>query len=261
MLDIWPALPIELRVDDPHDFNEDNAIATLGHTGRICGIYVQNSDQDSFERSTAAVQVSFPALTDLSLWSFCCEPPTLPDSFLSGSAPGLRFLDLKGVAAPGSPKLLLSTPNLVRLHLEDIPFSGIDSPYVMAGFLSSLTRLEDLRIVFSFYHIHDQTSLRPPLLTRTILPELNSLYFHGTSEFLEVLFTWIDAPVQIYIYIDFVNPVIFDVPQIFPFNAREELIRSPDRAYMHFNHNHLFVTLSSSKGTTCGITPAVISIR
>ena len=67
MLDIWPALPIELRMDDPHYFNEDNAIATLGHPGRICGIYVQNSDEDSFERFAAAMQVSFPALTDLSL--------------------------------------------------------------------------------------------------------------------------------------------------------------------------------------------------
>jgi hypothetical protein len=104
MLDIWPALPIELRVHDPHGFNTDNAIATLGHTDRICEIYVQNSDQDPFERFAAAVQVSFPALTDLSLWSFCCEPPTLPDSSLGGSAPGLRFLDFEWRCSSGITK-------------------------------------------------------------------------------------------------------------------------------------------------------------
>ena len=252
VLDIWPALPIELRMDDPHYFNEDNAIATLGHPGRICGIYVQNSDEDSFERFAAAMQVSFPALTDISLWSFCCEPPTLPDSFLGGSALGLRLLDLKGVAAPGLPKLLRSTPNIVRLQLEDIPLSGFDSPYVMVDYLPSLTRLEYLRIVFSLYHIPDQTSLRPPPPTRIILPELNSLSFQGTSKYLEILFTWKDAPLHDHIYIDFVNPVIFDVPRISLFNARDELLQTPDQAHMHFNHSHLHVTLSSSKGTTCG---------
>ena len=252
MLDIWPALPIELRVDDPHDFNEDNAIATLGHTDRICGIYIQNSDHDSFERFAAAMQVSFPALTDLSLWSFCSKPPTLPDSFLGGSALGLRLLDLNGVAAPGLPKLLLSTPNLVYLHLDDIPLSGFDSPYMMADCLPSLTRLENLQIVFLVYHVPDQTSLRPPPLTRTILSKLNSLFFQGTSEYLEVLFTWIDAPLHNRIYIYFDNLVVFDVPRISLFNSCDELLQTPDQAHMHFDYSHLNVTLSSSKGTTCG---------
>ena len=66
MLDIWPPLPIDLRVYDLDDLCEDNAIATLENNDRICEIYVQDSDKDSFERFAAAMQVPFPALTDLS---------------------------------------------------------------------------------------------------------------------------------------------------------------------------------------------------
>ena len=100
--------------------------------------------------------------------------------------------------------------------------------------------------------IFEQESRHSPPLTRTILPKLNSLTFvPGPYEYLEVLFTWIDAPLHDYIFIYFFNPAIFDISQMSLFNGREELIQAPDRACMHFdNDDHLYVTLSSPKGST-----------
>jgi hypothetical protein len=67
---------------------------------------------------------------------------------------------------------------------------------------------------------------------------------------LEVLFTWIDAPLHNYIFIYFFNPTIFDTSQMSLFNGHEELIQAPDRACMHFRNDLLDVKLSSPKGTT-----------
>jgi len=250
MLDIWPALPIDLRVYDLHDLNEDNVIATLEHNDRICEIYVQGlDDKDSFERFVASMQVPFPALTDLSLATIYFPSPAVPDSFLGGFALGLRSLCLNGITVLGLPNLLLSATTLIRLRLENIPLSGHIPPHVMADCLSSLAGLEELRISFILHYPY-QTSLRPPPLTRTILRKLTSLSFEGTSEYLEVLFTWIDAPLHENIYIKLFDPVIFDISQISLFNGREELIQAFDRARMRFNRGLLDVTLSSQKRAT-----------
>ena len=251
MLNIWPAFPIELRASDPHSLNEDNIIAMLGHNDRLCRLLFRVIGKDSLERLAAAMQVPFPSLTHLFLHSSHVVPPTLPDVFLGGSTPGLRSLYLHYIAAPGLPKLLLSATGLIRLRLENMPHSWYIPPYVMANCLSSLTRLEELGISFLSPPLFEQESQQAPPPIRTILPKLNSLSFlKGPHEYLEVLFTWIDAPLHDYIFIYFFNPAIFDTSQMSLFNGREELIQAPDRAYMHFDNSMLYVKLLSSKGTT-----------
>jgi hypothetical protein len=249
-LDIWPAFPIDLRVYDLQDSNEDNSIATLELNDRICEIYVQSFAKGSFERFAASMQVPFPSLTDLSLSTFYLPLSAVPDSFLGGSAPGLRSLCLNGVTILGLPNLLLSATSLIRLRLENMSHSGHISPHVMADCLSSLGRLEELRIVFPLQYFPYQMDLRPPPLTRTILRKLTSLSFQGMGEYLEVLFTWIDAPLHEYIYIKLFNPVIFDISRISLFNGRERLIQTFNQAHMRFNCGLLEVTLSSLEEAT-----------
>jgi hypothetical protein len=252
MLDTWPAFPIDLRVDNIQDLNEDNVIATLEHNDRICGICIQSGIflESSFERITAAMQVPFPSLTGLDLSTYF-PSRALPNSFLGGSAPGLRSLCLYGVTILGLPNLLLSATSLICLRLENIPRSEYISPHVMADCLSSLARLEELRIFFASQRYPYQTSLRPPPLTRTILRKLTSLSFQGMSEYLEVLFTWIDVPLHAEdIYIDLYNPPIFDISRMSLFNARKKLIQTSDQARMYFFRGFLEVTLSSTKDAT-----------
>lgn len=99
------------------------------------------------EDVSAAMQAPFPELTDLLLWSNeTASEPVLPNSFLGGSAPRLRYLQLRGIPFPGLPKLLLSAAHLVHLYLYDIPYSGYISPEAMVAGLSVLNSLEDLRL-------------------------------------------------------------------------------------------------------------------
>ena len=221
-------------------------------------VYVRNSKKDPFESFFVGVPGHFEYT---SLLLEYLPSPAVPDSFLGGSAPGLRSLCLDGMTFPGLPKLFLSTTCLIRLRLEDLPYSGYISPCVMANCLSSLTRLEELRLTFLSRPLHDQGSPRPPPLTRTNLPKLASLSFKGTIEYWEDLFTWIDAPLHNYMNINFFDSVIFDTSLMSMFNVREELVQALDRAHMHFGYCDLLdVTLSSRKGTT-GVTSLKLSVK
>ena len=271
MLDIWPTtFSIDLCVFYLHELNEDNVIAILERNDRIREIHVQNSDKDSFQRLATSMQFPFPALTDLSLANFDFPSPPVPDSFLGGSAPSLRSLCLDGIAVLGLPNLLLSATSLICLHLEHIPHPGPGyiSPYVMADCLSSLARLQDFEIEFKFTSepYPYQTSLRPPplrTLTRTTLPKLANLFFEGMSEYFEVLFSWIDAPRHKDIYIQFFNPVNFDISHISPFIGREELIIEDfGEASMSFYRDLLEAKLTSRKGATAsGGTSLQLSVK
>ena len=97
------------------------------------------------------MRMSFPELTELRLSTFDETPPVthiIPDSFLDGSAPRLRFLSLWSVPFPGLSNLLLSATHLVHLCLRDISEFWCMSPEAMVASLSLLSSLEILRLEF-----------------------------------------------------------------------------------------------------------------
>jgi hypothetical protein len=71
MLDIWPALPIV--IEDiwigMWEVGLDNIIAALEHPDRVCSISFYNFPSSVGEALAAAMQVPFPELTHLVLWS------------------------------------------------------------------------------------------------------------------------------------------------------------------------------------------------
>jgi hypothetical protein len=99
-----------------------------------------------WEQLSAVMEVPFPELTYLHLGLY--GEAVLPDSFLGGSAPSLRFLSLNHITFSGLPKLLLSATHLVELHLWCIHHSGYFSPEAMATALSALTHLERFALDF-----------------------------------------------------------------------------------------------------------------
>jgi len=107
MLDIWPALPIAVRVSGLSDGIPDNVVAALEHKHRVCGIYIKAGFGDGFGKlaTVPVMRDPFPALTHLQLGAYG-EAPIVPDSFLGGSAPLLRSLSLKNFKYPALPKLL-----------------------------------------------------------------------------------------------------------------------------------------------------------
>ncbi|KAI0302782.1 hypothetical protein BC826DRAFT_432624 [Russula brevipes] len=109
MLDIWPAIPIEIEGDweHSHEAGPDNIIAALEHSDRVCSIHLHQYPSSVGEALATAVR-SFPELTYLWLCPNEGSPPVLPlpDSFLGGSTPRLRTLQLMGVLFPALPNLV-----------------------------------------------------------------------------------------------------------------------------------------------------------
>ena len=84
-LDIWPALPLIVFGRVTLSSGTDNVMAALGESNRVCQVNLDLADWQ-LEEVLAAMQVPFPGLTDLRLFSGGETPPAIPNSFLSGSA-------------------------------------------------------------------------------------------------------------------------------------------------------------------------------
>ena len=167
-LDVWPALPLIIwSYGDHRTGSVDNIIAVFECRDRVCQINLTNVSSSVLEE----MQQPFPALLFLFLQSV--DMPVVPDSFLGGSAPRLRYIELSNLPFSGLPKLLLSTTHLVILRLRYIPHSGYISPEAMVTALSVLTSLEELTLRFqSPRSCPDRASRRPPPSTRSVLPVL-----------------------------------------------------------------------------------------
>jgi hypothetical protein len=249
MLDIWPELPIVVFArarggnSKAQWIEMTNAIAALEQHDRVCSINIQDIHSPLL-KILAAIRTSFPALTDLSLWSKDQRAPVLPDSFLGSSAPRLRKISLEGTPFPGLGKLLLSTSDLVILLLFRIPHSGYISPESMVASLSALTRLEAFCLEFRSPRSRaDRERRRPPPLRCVVLPALTRLQFKGDCEYLEDIVSKIDAPLLRRIYIRFFNQLVFDTPQLRYFISRAENFKSLHHAEAPFHDDHVGITL------------------
>ena len=250
-LDIWPELPIVIHVDgwticEPP--SGTNVISVLKRHDRVCKIFI-DSVPTSLLEELATISEPFPALIELELESYKTDVPILPDSFLGGSVPRLRSLDLWGIPFPGIGNLLLSTRDLVTLSLGDIPPSGYISPESMVTILSGLTRLKSLEL----YHIETAefwthgASRRPPELTRVVLPALTNLTFSGDSEYLEDMVSRIDASLES-IAMTFFDELVFDIPLLRAFIGHTKILVAPHRADTSFSNFELRISLFQRKG-------------
>jgi hypothetical protein len=249
-LNIWPPLP--LIIDDYSIFSDeigvDNIMAALDHTDRVCQITLKYFSNPKLEYvvNSAAMQKTYPDLTNLELSVYDDESrPMIPDSFLGGTAPRLRSLQLFNVPFLGLPKLLLSTTHLVDLDLY-IPRFGYIPPETMATSLFALTNLEFLRLKFRYPRPRPSLeSRRPPPLTRSILPSLTKVEFEGVSEYLEEILARIDVPRLNELDITFFNQIIFDTPQLFQFISRRPTLRALEKGHITFDSAAVSVRFSS----------------
>ena len=136
--------------------------------------------------------------------------PVVPKSFLGGYAPSLDFLRLNGIPFPGVPKLLLSTPYLVDLHLRNIPHFGYISPRAMITALSTLPSLKHLWLEFHLSRMW--SSQRPPLPTQSVLPALTRFCFRGITGYLQDLVAHIDTPQLGFFSVMFYDQIEFGTP-------------------------------------------------
>ena len=258
-LDVWPPLPIIVRVYGHEMWDVDNIITALKYNDRICELYLFDISSRQFEKVLAAMQRPFPELTHLELQPRDETGPVKPASFLGGSAPRLETLVLGCIPFPGLPKLLFSATNLVDLNLFGIPHSGHIPPEAMVTGLSVLTRLKRLFIKFeSPRWRRDRKGRRPPPQTRAILPVLTDLRFRGSSKYLEDLVARIDAPSLDKLAITFFHQLIFDTPQLTQLIRRTPKFKAHNEARVVFSDWHVWVTLPQ---TSDGLLELSISCR
>jgi hypothetical protein len=249
-LDIWPALPLIVRGRMTLSSGTDNIIAALERSSRVCQVYLLNLAVWQLEKVLAAMQVPFPELTDLRLFSDGETLPVTPDSFLDGSAPRLQYFESSGIPFLGLPKLLPSATHLVELWLSNIPHSGYISPEAMVALLCALSSLGSLFLEFESPQSRpalESRCLPPP--KRSILPALDEFRFKGVTEYLEDLMTFIDAPQLNFLLITFFNQIDFDCPRLAQFVNRTPTLRTLNESHVQFCDNFARVGLSPGPGT------------
>jgi hypothetical protein len=248
-VDVWPSLPLIIQ-GHVAESSVDNVIAEFKHSDRIRQIGLTCHITSQIEKIWTAMQVPFPQLAAVWLLfedSSCV--PVVPDSFLGGSAPHLRFLSLSAVPFPGLTKLLLSSTHLVTLWLANVPHSGYISPEAMATCLSMLTSLEDLQLRFeSPQSCPDLENQPPPPPTRSVLPALTGFTFKGVNEYTEDLFSRIDAPRLCKLSATFFGDIDFDTRELGQFINRTPEFGAYDEAHLTFHSHEALVKLQFQPG-------------
>ena len=233
ILGSWSTLPLFVQYNNPRSTSKskslpNNIIVALHHPGRVYGIdlVLPSSLAGPIAK---AIQEPLQALEciRITVENATGPPMIVREAFLGGSTPHLREIKLDGIAIPFPQirQVLLSTNNLVELHLASIPNDVYFSPNDLATGLSALVRLNRLMVGFL-----SPASRPPPSMTRvpsqrTIIPSLTSLNFHGAGEYLEELVARIDLPALCEINILFFNDIIFEVPRFCQIIPRLNVLR------------------------------------
>ena len=224
-----------------------NVIAALEHHDRISEVHIRDIDGSALEKLAAVMQEPFPTLRYFYLSSsssFAESVPVIPQTFLGGSAPHLRGFILSGIPLLSFPKFVFSATRIESLAILDIPDSGYISPEVMATCLAALPNLGLLSIGFRSPLSRPIQTNRPPL-TRTALPALTRLLFHGVSEYLEDFIARIDTPLLNQLSVVLFMDLIFHIPRLHDFIHRTDGLVPCNQAFMEFTGSMVKIILGS----------------
>ena len=219
-LGYWPAFPLVIdysmsrnksldRGITPKDV--DDIFAALEQRDRVRHINLSVSSS-LMAVLFAVMEEPFPALTHLLL--SCTDPDkvqvlededededgdgdglVIPSNFLSGSAPRLHEISFFNIPFPTIPAIISSASGLVKLQLENVPWTPFPPPEAMVSCLAVLTRLEDISIEFqSQLSTRRRNHLRPSPETRVVLPVVASILYKGDNTYLEDFVARINTP-------------------------------------------------------------------
>jgi hypothetical protein len=226
----WPTLPLVARFNASRKSTiPRNVMVALRRPDRLCQI-----DLDITSSMTGPivemVQKPCQALESIRITVNDTTRPSIlvHNPFLGGSAPHLREIKLDGIAFPFPEirQLLLSTNNLVELHLSSIPNDAYFSPDDLVTGLTTLVQLKRLMVDFHSPASPPLNLTRPPP-RRTTLPSLMFLGFHCASEYLEEFVAQIDSPALCEITVGLFNQIFFEIPRFCQFIPRLNALRSP----------------------------------
>jgi len=184
--------------------------------------------------------------------------PPLPfgNAFLGGSAPRLREIALDGISFPFPEiKQVISTNNLVELHLLRIPKTGYFSADALVTALSTSAELRRLELSFHYPASLPTQSKTSPPLQRTTFPFLQHLEFHGASEYLEDFVSRVDFPSLSFINIKLFNQIFFEIPQFCRSISLLNAFKSPAEAWigLHPKVATMYFKQKGKRGTKSGV--------
>ena len=245
ILSFSPILPIVMRYTEAQvtHIDQDSIVALLELPSCLREIRLSVTTS-LLAKVTTLMQQPFSPLEYLHLSTQ--DNLVLPREFGS-DIPHLRALRMDGFGLPSLPRLLLSAHSLASLQLEKIPGVGYTLEALIVC-LPSITQLETLLIRFLSPTLRGSR----PVLSSTdwslpgssVLPVLNFIEFHGTSEYLESLLSGISAPRLERFHIDFFNQLVFDAPQLSRFISRSEIQQSSTHATIHSSFAGISITLT-----------------
>ena len=249
----WPTLPLVAKFNASPKSKDipGNVMVALRHPNRLCEIDLHVTSS----LLTSIVEVTQKPYQALQRVRITVEVPTGPsilvhDAFGEFSAPHLREFKLDGVPFPfpAIRRVLLSSSNLVELHLANIPNDAYFSPKDLVTGLFTSVRLKRLTVNF-----HSPASSPPPSITRppprfTTLPSLTFLDFHGASGYLEEFMARIDLPSVYEFAIKFFNDIVFEIPEFCKFIPRLNELWSP--TWVTVKLNVKFVSVSFEEAPT-----------
>ena len=229
MLAHSPPLPLIIdHLDKDHNItteDEEGIALALQRRDRVCRIRIE-MPHSNLQRLIMALHDEFPMLEYLDIVS---PPPYSTGLILSDAfrAPQLRHLIMRNFALTIGSPLLITTVGLVTLSLQQIPPSAYFRPNELLQRLSFMPQLETLTIIFSFPFPHDVAGQPSDtsIMTHVTLPNLRWFTFGGSSAYLEVVLSWITAPLLRRLQIAFANELNFSVPTLAQFVRKSENIR------------------------------------
>jgi hypothetical protein len=239
-LDIWPTLPIVIKVSFGEDGDEGDIVGALDCRDRVAGIQLWGITTSRLKKCVALMRETFPILTYLSLHTDHDKECLITDPFLGRSAPRLQELCLNGIRFPTLPNFLSSASDLVNLNLDaHMP------PEAMASCLSVMTRLRSLTIYFKWPASY-RTAQGSPSSTLTVLPALTHISLEGPPGVLDDFVSRIDAPLLDSGSLEFDDEPTFGAPQLPHFIHRAERLKSLDLVDVYVHHEGALLDFQSS---------------
>jgi hypothetical protein len=252
-LDFWPPFPLVLNyggspvLGPPAPEDEENIVAALKQSDHVRSITLTLTS--SLVEKISTISEPFTELEEITLLSRDNLQLTLPSAFRWGSR--LRTLHSTRITFSSFPELLLPSQGLVDLQLHEIPRIGYFSPEAFTMALSGMTQLHSLSLHFlSSPPRRNYVGFLPTLEERIVLPSLSRLKYRGTSKYLDILVSRIDAPGLKDIDITFFSQPTMDVAQLGRFIDRIEMMNSHRRADVLTSERAISVSFTQSNGPT-----------
>jgi hypothetical protein len=208
----------------------------------------------SLRKLVMAIDEEFPVLEYLILepWTKDSTVLVLPEAL---QAPHLRHLVLLGFACPIRSRLHPTAASLVTLFLLIDRQSAYFQPNVLLQWISFMTQLESLGIVFTFPVPNrdvERQLTRTPITTHITHPNLRFFWFRGVSAYLEAVVFRITTPRLESMQIGLFKQLTFSVPRLAQFmNTTENL--GFDEAAIMFKDKKIDVLLFFREANTYAV--------